>query len=74
MKKTILILLLILGVVLGIYIYSSARQKISLPRPEDKAGREASRFMPEEVESKRAPKGSEDLKVTGPVSVGEQKP
>ena len=70
MKKIIVALILILVVMASWYIYSFARQKISLPRPEDMAGKEASAFMPQEIEEgKPASKGSADLKLTGPVWV-----
>lgn len=71
MKKKAWVLILILGTVLSLYIYSSARQKVTLPKPEDTAGREASAFLPQEVEGKPAAKGSDELKLTGPVWVSE---
>lgn len=71
MKKRIGVLIAILAGVLSLYIYSSARQKISLPRPEDMRGQEASAFLPEEVKGKPAAKGGADLKLTGPVWVEE---
>lgn len=73
MKKIILILVLvaIAAGVLSFYIYSYARQKANLPKPEDMAGREASAFLPEKIEDKTSPPGSRELKVTGPVWVEE---
>ncbi len=71
MKKVMLLSLIILGVILGLVIYSFARERYTLPRPEDKAGREASAFMPEESEGKPTAKGSNQLKLTGPVWVNE---
>lgn len=69
MKKRIGVLILILAVVLFLYIYSSARQAVPLPRPEDMRGQEASEFLPKEVKGEPAAKGSADLKLTGPVWV-----
>lgn len=69
--KRIWVLMLILVAVLSLHIYSSARQKATLPKPEDMAGKEASAFLPPEVEGKPAAKGSDELKLTGPVWVSE---
>lgn len=69
MKKRIWVLLLILFAVLALYIYSSARQAVSLPKPEDMTGQEASAFLPAEVKGVPAAQGSSDLKVSGPVWV-----
>lgn len=72
MKKRIWVLMLILAVILSIYFYSFARQKFSLPRPEDMKGREASTLGELETEieqTKTATKGSTELKLTGPVWV-----
>lgn len=71
MKKTILVALVVLGAILGIALYSFARERFTLPRPEDKAGREASQFMPTESKGKPTTKGSGQLKLTGPVWVNE---
>jgi len=67
MKKIVIFVILFAVAVLLFYISSNARQGAFLPRPEDKAGQAASPFMPEEIEGGRAPKGTEKLKVTGPV-------
>ncbi len=70
MKKTLWVLILIVVGLLCIYVYSSARQKTVLSKPEDMAGEEASAFMPKEVKGGQpAAKGSADMKVTGPVWV-----
>jgi len=70
MKRLILILVVILIAIASFYVYSFARSKIVLPKPEDMAGREASAFLPKEnEEGKPAAKGSSDLKLTGPVWV-----
>ena len=71
MKKNIVIILIICGLFLGLFLYSSAKEYFTLPRPEDKAGREASAFMPIESEGKPTTKGSNQLKLTGPVWVNE---
>ena len=71
MKKTILTILIIIGAILGLVLYSFARERFNLPRPEDKAGKEASAFMPQESEGKPTTKGSSQLKLTGPVWVNE---
>lgn len=71
MKKNLLLVLIILGAILGLALYSFARERFNLPRPEDKAGREASAFMPAESEGKPTTKGSGQLKLTGPVWVNE---
>lgn len=71
MKKRIFVLILIIIAILSTYIYSSARNKIKLPKPEDMAGEEASAFMPRKVDDKPAPKGSAEMKITGPVWVEE---
>lgn len=71
MKKILLMILVILGVFLGLILYSSAREHSTLPRPEDKAGNEGSAFMPRESEGKPTTKGSGQLKLTGPVWVNE---
>jgi hypothetical protein len=71
MKKTLLLVLIIVGAILGLVLYSFAREKFNLPRPEDKAGKEASAFMPIESEGKPTTKGSGQLKLTGPVWVNE---
>ncbi len=80
MKKSTLVLWIILLVVLGFYIYSSAQKKVSLPRPETSLGEASSYNMPSEVKTgttqvRNAPaaKGSKELKVTGPVTVLEEK-
>ncbi len=69
MKKIILILILgvVVAAVLSLYIYSYARQKATLPKPEDMAGREASAFLPEKIEDPTDPSGR--LQATGPVTV-----
>lgn len=74
--KKIAVLLLILAAVLLVYFYSMARQGVSLKvHPQATTGAPASSMMPEEVESrsqvKQSSKGSQDLKVTGPVWVEE---
>ena len=69
MKKRMVILVLILAALLSFYIYSSARSIISLPKPEDMAGNEASAFMPREVNGREPAEGSSSLKVSGPVWV-----
>lgn len=71
MKKPLLIILIIIGLCFGVIIYSFARERFTLPRPEDKAGKEASAFMPEKSEGKPTAKGSGQLKLTGPVWVNE---
>ncbi len=71
MKKILLLILIILGAILGLVLYSFARERFTLPRPEDKAGREASEFMPVESKGKPTSKGSGQLKLTGPVWVNE---
>ncbi len=71
MKKPLLIILIIIGLCFGVIIYSFARERFTLPRPEDKAGREASEFMPVESKGKPTSKGSGQLKLTGPVWVNE---
>jgi hypothetical protein len=70
MKKIIWIALII-AVGVSIYIYSAARQKASLPRPEDMHGQEASPVMPEEDKNKPTYDETKKLKVTGPVWVEE---
>ena len=69
--KKIWILILIVVLILSLYSYSSSQKKASLPKPEDMAGREASAFLPQEVEGKPAAKGSEELKLTGPVWISQ---
>ncbi len=71
MKKPILIILIMVGLFLGVIIYSFAKEHFNLPRPEDKAGKEASSFMPLESEGKPTTKGSGQLKLTGPVWINE---
>jgi hypothetical protein len=71
MKRIVWSVLIVLGIVLGVVLYSSARVQFTLPRPEDKAGKEASAFMPREAQGKPTAKGSEELKLTGPVWVNE---
>jgi hypothetical protein len=67
--KKIWILIIILVIILSMYIYSSARQRVSLPMPEDMAGQEASAFLPKQAQGRPAATGSGELKVTGPVWV-----
>lgn len=64
-----MVLILVLLAVLSLYVYSVARQKVSLPKPEDMAGREASSYKEiiQEKAKKPLAKGSSDLKLTGPV-------
>lgn len=69
MKKIIWILLIVLAIGLSFYIYSSARQKVSLPKPEDMHGQEASPVMPKEDKNKPTYNETKKLKVTGPVWV-----
>ena len=69
MKKIAILLVLIVFVVLAFYVLSNAKQKVFLPKPEDKAGKAASPFMPEKVKGEPVAKGTEKLKVTGPVRV-----
>ena len=69
MKKILILSLLAVVALLSFYIYSSAKQKVLIPKPEDKAGKEASSFMPEKVQGEPAAKGTERLKITGPVRV-----
>ncbi len=57
----------VLAVVLALYLYSFARQNILLPRPEDMQGREGSALNELQPETKQTTKGSDELKVTGPV-------
>lgn len=71
MKKILLLVLIIIVAILGLVLYSFARERFNLPRPEDKAGREASAFMPTESKGKPTTKGSGQLKLTGPVWVNE---
>lgn len=71
MKKKIWMPMLILVAILSLYIYSWGRHKPDLPKPEDMAGKEASAFLPQEVQGKPAAKGSSELKLTGPVWVEE---
>ena len=71
MKKILLVALVIAGAILGLVLYSFARERYTLPRPEDKAGNEASAFMPVESQGKPTSKGSGQLKLTGPVWVNE---
>lgn len=70
MKRIALVLGVLLIIFLSVQIYCFARNKIILPRPEDMAGREASAFLPRQVENGApAAKGSTELKLTGPVWV-----
>lgn len=71
MKKPILIILIMIGLFSGVVIYSFAKERFTLPRPEDKAGKEASAFMPVESQGKPTAKGSGQLKLTGPVWINE---
>ena len=71
MKKPVLIILIMIGLFSGVIIYSFAKERFTLPRPEDKAGREASAFMPEKSGGKPTTKGSSQLKLTGPVWINE---
>lgn len=61
-------LMLILGVVLGMCIYSFARARISLTAIPEAMNGEASAYMPLEP-GKVTAKGSSELKFTGPVWV-----
>jgi len=74
MKKKVIIIgtlvLLIIGI-LSIYNRTAAQKKPNLPKPEDMTGNEASAFMPKEVKNKPAPKGTNELRISGPVWVGE---
>ena len=69
MMKKIVILSILVIAALSFYIYSSAKQKVLLPKPEDKAGKEASTFMPEKIQGEPVAMGTGKLKVTGPVKV-----
>ena len=66
MKKIITLLVLAGAIILAFYISSTAKQRKDW-RPEDKAGKEASAFMPEKAKGEPVAKGTKDLKVTGPV-------
>jgi uncharacterized protein YxeA len=69
MKKILVLLILVIVAVASFYVLSNAKQKVFLPKPEDKAGKAASPFMPEKIQGEKAAKGTEKLKVTGPVRV-----
>lgn len=71
MKKKIWMAIIILAAILSVYIYSLGRQELNLLKPEDMAGKQASAFLPSEVQGKPAAKGSSELKLTGPVWVEE---
>lgn len=72
MKKGLWIVLLIIAIALTAYIISTARAKNSLPKPEDVTGKDASAFLPKETKpDKPSAKGSENMKVSGPVWVEE---
>jgi len=72
MKKGFWILMLVAMVAISVYIISSARAKQAMPPREDVSGKEASAFSPkEDALGKPAGKGSEQLKVSGPVWVEE---
>ena len=72
MKKSFWVLLLVAILAVGAYIISSARAKQVMPPREDVAGKEASAFLPKQDNAnKPAAKGSEKLKVSGPVWVEE---
>mgnify|MGYP001197224910 CR=1 FL=1 len=69
-RKIIILVILAIVAALSFYAYSAARQRSFLPKPEDKAGRSASAFMPVVTSSEEpVAKGTEKLKVTGPVRV-----
>ncbi|MDD5432285.1 MAG: hypothetical protein PHO70_04780 [Candidatus Omnitrophica bacterium] len=70
-NKFFLVIILVVIVILSLYAYSFARRKTPLPKPEDMAGKEASAFMPDKAQDKPVSQGSKDLKVSGPVWVGE---
>jgi len=80
MRKIIWVVLLVFAVALTVYIISSAQNKASQTgRPEDTKGKSASSYQEivdedqdEQGKSdKPKPKGSENMKVTGPVWVEE---
>ena len=71
MKKVRIIASVLVAIIaiLSFYIYSNAKQRVFLPKPEDKAGQDASAFMPQVIKGEPAAKGTEKLKVTGPVRI-----
>jgi len=71
MKKGLWVVLLVVAIALTVYIISSARAKVSQPRPEDTKGKDASSYEEVADPNKPAAKGSENLKVSGPVWVEE---
>ncbi len=74
MKKGLWLVLLVVAIALTVYIISSARAKVSQPRPEDTKGKDASAYeevVDKEKKDKPVAKGSENLKVSGPVWVEE---
>lgn len=72
MKRILWGLIVALTLIAAVFIFSSARENLSLPQPEDITGKEASPLLPEKGEdNKPAAKGSRDLKLTGPVWVKE---
>lgn len=73
MKKKIWVLILVLIIaIFAAYFYTSAREQVVLPVPEDMAGQEASNFLPKQVQGKTAARGTESLNLTGPVWVGQE--
>lgn len=72
MKKGMWVVLFLFAIALTAYIVSSAQVKVKQSgRPEDIQGKEASSYE-DIVDNKTVPgKGSEKLKVTGPVWVEE---
>jgi hypothetical protein len=67
MKKWTVLFILAGVVVLSFVIISMARQNAYLPRVEDKASQEASAFVPVKIMGEPSAKGSDELKLTGPV-------
>jgi hypothetical protein len=70
-KRWFLVSIILIGVFLSIslYLYSSARQQIVLPKAEDFTGKEASAFFPKEDQQGKINKKTESLNLTGPVWV-----
>lgn len=61
----------IISVILLIFVHSFIyAERKTLPMPEDTEGRESSAYLPQKIKNTKAAKGSGDLILTGPVSVG----
>ena len=67
MKKWTVLLILVVAVVFSFVVILMARQSAYVPRVQDKASNEASAFMPTKVMGEPSARGSDKLKLTGPV-------